>query len=272
MIEITNHILDEQHAKYVESPNHGGKQNMANVDTIVIHYTAGPSAQSAINTFKDPNARFKPSAHLVIDFNGGVIQMVPFNVKANHAGESEHLGRKWMNNYSIGIEIVNAGNLKKVGNRYQAWYGRFYNEDEVIVAKHKNRSKTEFWQIYTEEQIEIVGEICKALISCYDIKYIVGHDDIAPNRKTDPGPAFPMVKIQQLLLGNPRNDEETDSFQEGLTKTVNATTLNIRREPNLKGKRIVLYDEQQVQVVEESGGWAKVRTMVEGWVSSKYLK
>ena len=82
-----------------------GEFEKGKLDTIVIHYTAGPF-QSSLNTLKNP--KVKASAHVIVDRDGSVTQLIPFNEIAWHAGESSYGTRTGLNKYSIGIEIVNS--------------------------------------------------------------------------------------------------------------------------------------------------------------------
>jgi N-acetylmuramoyl-L-alanine amidase len=67
---------------------------------------------------------------------------------------------------------------------------------------HKNEKQEAAWHTYTQQQIDALTTICKALQKAYDIKDVLGHDDIAPKRKTDPGPAFPMQKLRADVFGS----------------------------------------------------------------------
>ncbi|MBC7839448.1 MAG: N-acetylmuramoyl-L-alanine amidase, partial [Nitrospiraceae bacterium] len=117
---------------FVETPNKGGDLAPRH---LVFHYTAGKSAASSINWLTNPES--KASAHLVLARDGTITQLAPFNIKTWHAGLSHWDGLSGMNSSSIGIEMDNAGPLKKVGDKYQAWFGTLYAEDEVVLAKHK---------------------------------------------------------------------------------------------------------------------------------------
>jgi N-acetylmuramoyl-L-alanine amidase len=131
-------------------------------DTIIIHFTAGRDLDSAIATMRDPGV--KASAHLVVGREDGLVkQIVPFNRIAWHAGESRYGTRTNINRYSIGIEIDNAGRLEKTGNRYKAWFGRFYEEKDVFAGVHRNESRESYWHAYSESQIDAVFSICRAL-------------------------------------------------------------------------------------------------------------
>lgn len=203
-MQIANHKLSGTNVSYKLSPNHGGKFAANLPDTIVIHYTAGPTLSSAVNSFLDPQR--KASAHLTVsrDPEDGatikIVQMVPFDTVGWHAGPSTWKGRSGLNKFAIGIEIVNGGPLTRAGEQFQAWYGRLYPPSEVIEAVHRNETTPRFWHRFTEKQITAVFELCDVLMAKYPIKTIVGHEEISPGRKTDPGPAFPLDKLRERML------------------------------------------------------------------------
>ena len=206
---------------FIETPNKGG--NLA-PRYLVLHYTAGKSAASSISWLTNPES--KASAHLVLARDGRITQLVPFNVKTWHAGLSHWDGLSGLNSYSIGIEMDNAGPLKKVGDKYQAWFGTLYAEDEVVLAKHKLDDESRWWHAYTEIQIQKALELAQLLVRHYDLKDVVGHEDIAPDRKRDPGPAFPLENVRASVLG--REEEERERYE------VTASTLNIRNGPGVE--------------------------------------
>ena len=123
-------------------------------------------------------------------------QLLPFDVKAWHAGKSFHAGRVNLNDCSIGIELDNAGELQRVGDRYYSCFGREYSPDQVYTTEEGGRAR--YWHSFTEGQFAITEEICRLLKACYGIKYLVRHSDITP-RKTDPGPAFPFDELRKRL-------------------------------------------------------------------------
>src|SRR5687767_14113752 len=96
-------------AAFHRSPNHGSKFPASLPDTVVIHYTAGTTLRGAVSTLC--HAASKASAHLVIDRDGSIVQLVALDTIAWHAGASRHLSRSGLNQFSIGIELVNAGKL-----------------------------------------------------------------------------------------------------------------------------------------------------------------
>ena len=268
-MKISQHRIQEAAQK--DSPNHGGTLNP---DTIVIHYTAGPSAESAVNTMMDPDR--KVSAHLVVDFDGSITQLLPFNAIAWHAGKSSHNGRDGLNKYSIGIEIVNAGRLLKSGTVYKSWFGRKYSVEDVIYAYHRNEEKPAYWHSYEEAQITAVEEICSLLTAEYSIKHILGHEEISPGRKIDPGPAFPLDKIRNRVLNSAGRDEDdaAEELQQPKKGIVTASKLNIRSGPNASREKVAraLIKGSEVKILKKSNGWYYVSADVEGWVSGDYIQ
>lgn len=197
--DVVNHRLfhGDTEVDFVQSPNGG---DVLNPSYLIIHYTAGTNAAGAVHWFKDPKA--KASAHLVLDRDGTLAQMMPFNKVAWHAGKSSFNGLVGLNRHSIGIELVNAGKLHRNGTgKWVNWAGNVIADDEVIIAKHKNEQTESGWHAYSEKQISIVVDLGILLRETYNLDDVLGHDDIAPDRKVDPGPAFPMLSVQSKIMG-----------------------------------------------------------------------
>ncbi|MGL4438255.1 MAG: N-acetylmuramoyl-L-alanine amidase, partial [Bosea sp. (in: a-proteobacteria)] len=154
---VNNHRLREDgvDVSFVLSPNGGAALTPT---YLIMHYTAGMTAAGAINWFKNPEA--EASAHLVIDRDGKITQMMPFNKVAWHAGISSWQGLTGFNRHSIGIEIVNAGKLNRNGaGKWVNWAGNVVADKDVIVAKHKNENSDAGWHAYTDVQIERVVDL-----------------------------------------------------------------------------------------------------------------
>ena len=154
---------------------------------LVIHFTSGASGQSSINFWKTPAAK-GASAHIVIDRDGTVIQCRPFNKTCGHAGKSRWKGFVGLNSCSIGIELANAGDDSKLAAKW--------SKLPPVKAKHKNGGPLQSWEAYPEAQIAACTAVAKALVERYNLDDLIGHDDIAPDRKNDPGPAFPMGQLR----------------------------------------------------------------------------
>lgn len=185
------------YASLVLSPNLGAA--LAAPKYLVIHFTAGPTLEGATRWLCSPAA--KASAHVVIGRDGRINQLVPFNRIAWHAGASALGGLVGLNKYSIGIELVNLGaivNGRSVGT------GAVVPAEEIFHGRHKNGGSWDEWQKYTDVQLEALNRVAKDILAQFPtIKDAVGHDDIAPNRKFDPGPAFDM-KAFKTAVGLPR--------------------------------------------------------------------
>ena len=154
------------------SPNYSKKTRLKkDIKFVIIHYTG---MQSEIESFKrlmDP--QYKVSSHYLINRKGEIIQMVKEKNIAWHAGKSRWKKFKNLNNYSIGIELVNKG--------HQFGY-----------------------QNFSRKQISSLIKLCTKLKKKYLIKKenFLGHSDIAPLRKADPGEKFPWKKLSEYKLGN----------------------------------------------------------------------
>lgn len=145
------------------------------VDMLVLHYTGmqdGPSAEARL---VDPLAEV--SAHYVVREDGVVVQMVSEDKRAWHAGVSRWQGDEDLNSRSIGVEIVNGGH-------------------DFPDAKGRLPA-------YPQAQIAAVISLCQAILARHDIPAtrIVGHSDIAPARKADPGEHFPWLQLAVAGIG-----------------------------------------------------------------------
>ncbi|MBK7675086.1 MAG: N-acetylmuramoyl-L-alanine amidase [Candidatus Accumulibacter sp.] len=164
-----------------------------------MHYTAGPTLDGAVSWLT--NLEAQASAHLVIDRDGSIVQMVAFNRRAWHAGKSEWGNLNGMNRYSFGIELVNAGKLSKnAKGQWLTWSKKVIPSEDVTVAKHKEESSETGWHEYTEAQIQAASMVGLLLHKTYSFTDVLGYDDVSPGRKVDPGPVFPMNSFRSILL------------------------------------------------------------------------
>jgi N-acetylmuramoyl-L-alanine amidase len=167
---------------------------------LIMHYTAGMTLDGATTWFQNPIAR--ASAHIVIERNGRIVQMVDFNKRAWHAGKSDWGHLDGMNAYSIGIELVNAGKLSRTSSgAWVNWAKNVVPDADVTVARHKDETSDAGWHEYTKEQIEVALEVASTLHEKYKFKDVLGHNDVSPRRKVDPGPLFPMLSFRSRVLG-----------------------------------------------------------------------
>lgn len=149
------------------SPNFNDRDGQK-IDTLVIHYTGMKSAQDALDRLSDPDFHTPVSAHYLIDEKGKIYQLVEDNKRAWHAGNSWWNGQQDVNSRSIGIELYNSGK-----------------------------------EPFTNAQMASLKKLSLSLIQKYSIRAsnIVGHSDIAPNRKMDPGPHFDWKKLSKGGIG-----------------------------------------------------------------------
>ena len=170
-LSIENHLLLE--AQYEPSPNFGERPDPSDIDLLVIHNISLPPGQFGTRAVSDfftnqldveahpyfqTIADLKVSSHLFIERDGSIVQFVPFNKRAWHAGQSCFQGRSNCNDFSIGIELEGT--------------------DDVP---------------YDDRQYEALAAVTQSLVSYYpkiNKDRITGHENIAPGRKTDPGPSF----------------------------------------------------------------------------------
>jgi N-acetylmuramoyl-L-alanine amidase len=182
------------YAKVQYSPNQGGP--LADPKYLVLHYTAGASLASSVSWLCNPQA--KASAHVVIGRDGSVVQLVAFDKVAWACGVSEWKGVKGLNGCSVSIELDNCGPLKASGGVYRSVStGIIVEPENVYTGKHANGGTFNFWETYTPEQLETCKRVCYDVKTiCPSIVEIVGHDDIAPGRKWDPGPGLSAFKAE----------------------------------------------------------------------------
>ena len=165
----------------------------APIDMLVLHFTDGPSLEDCAAIFRDPERRV--SCHYIVGLDGAVLQMVRDEDCAWHCGVSSWRGREGCNRWSLGIEIVNWGRLKKDNGRFFCWPGDYstpYDGPPPAAAEGA------WWAPYPPGQVERVVSLSRHLVERYRIPLdnIVRHSDIAPDRKIDPGPAFPWPEFK----------------------------------------------------------------------------
>ena len=155
------------------SPNHGSRGEAPDIrplNMLVLHYTGMQSAAAALDRLCDPAARV--SAHYVVEEDGTVWRLVPEARRAFHAGVSYWRGERDLNYVSIGIEIVNPGH---------EWG----------------------YRPFPEAQMAAVEELCRDILARHRIPpyRVVGHSDIAPDRKADPGELFDWPRLARAGIG-----------------------------------------------------------------------
>ena len=170
------------------SPNFNPiRRSHKNIKFIIIHYTGMRKELSAIN--KLCNITSKVSSHYFIKKNGSVLNLVPPLYEAWHAGKSRWKNLKSLNKYSIGIEIQNSGHDNKYEN---------FSKNQIVSTK----------------------KLLKHLIKKYNVnlKNVLGHSDISPDRKKDPGEKFPWKKLAKSKLSYWHNLDEIKLKEKRLMK------------------------------------------------------
>lgn len=208
-VEVRNHFLfiDGVQVPYLPTPNHSGV--MARITSIVDHDTASNpfSPDGDIGWLRMPRAQ--ASAHIIIGWDGKVVQLVPFNVVAWHAGPSRLGARVNYNSFAIGIEHDNPGYMDKIGEGvYQGVCRIDTNQNPTLrvapAPVQHNAKLVKYWLAYSPAQLEISAQIHLALKAAYPtIDEVVGHWQICPGRKTDTNPLFPLGRMRSLVVGNP---------------------------------------------------------------------
>ncbi len=168
------------------SPNFNLPKRVKNrIKFIIIHYTGMKKESAAIKRLQDPKS--KVSSHYLIKRNGEIINLVPDLFEAWHAGVSSWKNFKSLNKNSIGIEITNPG--------HQHGYKKF-----------------------SKKQIFSLQKLLNILVKKYKIKknYVLGHSDISPGRKKDPGEKFPweMLAKNKLSFWHNLDQKKIKKFRE----------------------------------------------------------
>ncbi len=181
-IDLPDGLLKPAH--YLPSPHCDDRPQNTAIDMLVVHGISLPPAQFGIgfvekffcgeldfslHPYFATIATLKVSAHLFIKRSGEIFQFVPFAKRAWHAGQSYFQGREGCNDFSIGIELEGTDELP-----------------------------------YEKIQYEKLAQVTKVIMQIYPAvtrERIVGHSDIAPGRKTDPGPFFNWNYLDCLLAG-----------------------------------------------------------------------
>jgi len=152
------------------SPNCEPRPDGAEIDMLVLHYTGMETAAAALAHMRDPTA--KVSAHYMIDEDGAVTRLVADDMRAWHAGVSSWAGASDINDRSIGIELVNPGH--------------------------------EFgYRAFPEAQMASLIPLCQAIVARHGIapERVIGHSDVAPLRKEDPGERFDWRRLAAAGIG-----------------------------------------------------------------------
>jgi len=164
-------VLDSLVAReFIASPNHGERRGYGRPDSVILHYTGMPTGAEALAWLCNPGSEV--SAHYFVWEDGRVLQLVPEDRRAWHAGRSVWKGENDLNSASIGIEIVNPG--------------------------HESLAP------FPAGQIEGVIALLRDIGARHEIapERVLAHSDVAPARKIDPGEHFPWATLWRAGLGH----------------------------------------------------------------------
>ncbi|WP_343562268.1 N-acetylmuramoyl-L-alanine amidase [Kiloniella sp. b19] len=155
---------------HLASPNHGPRPEDCLIDMLILHYTGMQSAEEALERLCDPDAQV--SAHYLVCEDGQILQLVPDDRRAWHAGVAAWDGQNDINSCSIGVEIVNPGH---------EWG----------------------YRPFTTIQMQAVEVLCRSILSRHPIPphRVLGHSDVAPKRKQDPGELFDWARLASAGIG-----------------------------------------------------------------------
>lgn len=178
------------------SPNHNARPEGVAIDMLILHYTGMVSGEAALERLCDSEA--KVSSHYLVEEDGAVFRLVPEDRRAWHAGVSYWAGETDINGRSIGVEIVNPGH--------------------------------EFgYRPFPGAQMAAVTDLCLDILSRHPIppQRVLGHSDVAPDRKQDPGELFDWRGLADAGIGVwPKNNEGAAPSLETVRELLTAIGYN----------------------------------------------
>lgn len=267
---------DGKRVEMIASPYIGGVF-ASTPKIIVMHFTYGSTARSSAEWFRSKNNPGS-SAHVVIDRDGTVLQCVSLDHVAWHAGKSRWRDLIGLNQHAFGIELANWGYLRRSqGGGWSSYTGVPIADPFLAVHRNGNPDGSTSaigWEPYPAAQIEAAVAVARALQAAFGIDEIVGHDDIAPTRKWDPGPAFDMTRFRAAVFGG-RGQDDSPALHVAV-----AGGLNLRAGPGTQFDVIrQLANGTALTPISQSGLWLEVSVLdpsnhplATGWVHGHYIK
>jgi N-acetylmuramoyl-L-alanine amidase len=161
---------------FIASPNHGERLRFVRPNSVILHYTGMPTGAEALAWLCNPASEV--SSHYFVWEDGRIVQLVPENRRAWHAGRSFWKGESDLNSASIGIEIVNSGHSDA----------------------HGSGSPPTFPEMQIKSVIALLRDICAR--NAIAPERVLAHSDIAPARKRDPGEKFPWESLWRAGIGH----------------------------------------------------------------------
>lgn len=272
---------------WAEGLTHQTAQHMGGPLTpslVILHDTASRlEAGNAAGYLAQNDA--KVSVHFVVERDGTIVQQVPIDRVAYHAGRSVYHGRQGCNGFALGIEIVNPGALDPDPNGARSWWGDVFDLVENGISFRKLVTHgARLWMPYTPEQLEAVLKLLGSLfLAVPTLRDIRTHWYVSPGRKVDTNPLFPLEAIRARILG--RDDPALDDADAVSTETERTVTthtpgdtLNLRAWPSFNPNVLVAIPHGTVLPVEREGvfegrRWLRVRYGgAEGWITELYTR
>lgn len=251
--EIDKHgflFIDGVKVRQMPSPYGRGDLVASELKYLVMHYTAGGTGENSARLFQD-NPR-QVSAQFIIERDGVIIQCRPTTKVANHAGQSRYGDEEFLNDNSIGVEYANLGFVMTPRAGF-------------VRASHKlEPGLKRYWEPYPEPQIQAgIALNAAILVRHSSIFAVIGHDDCSLSGKTDPGPLYPMQRIQDAS---------------GLTVNwfvKSPDGLNLRSRPDQDATILrLMKNKDKVGIVSRKGLWVEVlheTSKSTGWCHSAFL-
>lgn len=262
---------------------------------LVVHDTAGrlDKGNSAGYLRKHP----KISVHFVIERDGTIVQQVPLNRRAGHAGQSHYHGYDDVNEFSIGIELVNPGAMQDAGKgRVKPWFDRLFPIAKWGIERRETAEHGDaWWMPYDPRQLDALFGLAPFLVDELQLTDIVPHWYVSPGRKVDTNPLFPLSKLKAHCFGREHDPELLPDVIADMQPDVEAQaygavrahgdTLNLRKWPSFNPNVLNQIPDGVVVPIIKAGlfpldapheqrrKWLKVAYgSAEGWVIARYIE
>jgi hypothetical protein len=184
-----------------------------NPSLIVIHESGTRITPGACVKYITAPKRTNPirvGYHIVVERDGTIVQTARFDQKIRHAGRSSFNGKRWCNNFAIGIALVGPTQLKGTLNKAKAFFGRTFRAEDGLNDKGSSyHGKNHIWLNHTHDQMEALREVLRELRDRYPGIPITGHAYVSPGRKIDPQPMVGVVPsdFEKYAVPDPLMDE-----------------------------------------------------------------
>lgn len=235
-------------------------------DCLVLHYTANESLADAVALMRARGT----SAHYIVGRDGEARRLVRERDRAWHAGQSAWNGRDQVNQFSIGIELVNFGWGDAIEDgklrRIDDGAPNYAVATPVPARDDRPASQGFLWADYPEAQLTVLLELVVAVVkrNKIDPTQVIGHEHVAPGRKRDPGPAFPWPRITAALAGIPTTDRIVARAVQS-----HCTRLGYPPPDGVDGAWGAQTDRAVARVVERHGGFYGLSVPPRNWAARR---